>query len=186
MDQPCQFSLQLILIEYLLNLNIPILPILLNLLLNDDLNLIQHVLLAEGLQLHFILLRVGFEQVVDLTERWHDWKFVIYENGEYEIRSWEFLGDALELREYKLFEELCAVVEFVVIWEIDGLTEASILLALLPMDGNQTKREDLPITLMAIQHRYHLQHVNLGIILSINRIQPIQNKMQLLMLFVLR
>lgn len=40
MHQSSQLTLQLILIEDLLDLNIPILPILLNLLLNDDLDLI--------------------------------------------------------------------------------------------------------------------------------------------------
>lgn len=77
MDQPSEFTLQLILVEYLLDLDVPILAILLNLLLDDDLHLVQHVLLAEGLQQHLVLLRVGLEQVVDLAEGRHDGELVV-------------------------------------------------------------------------------------------------------------
>jgi hypothetical protein len=41
------------------------------LLLDDDFNLIEHILLTEGLQGLLVLLRVALEQVVNLAETGH-------------------------------------------------------------------------------------------------------------------
>jgi hypothetical protein len=73
----CKFFPKLILLEGLLNLHEAVSIVSVYLLLDDDLDLVEHILLTERLQGLLVLLRVALEQVVYLAETGHHRELVI-------------------------------------------------------------------------------------------------------------
>lgn len=64
-------GLKLILLKGLLDLQEAVRIIPVYLFLDDGFNLVKHILLTERLQSLLVLLRVAFEQIIDLAETGH-------------------------------------------------------------------------------------------------------------------